>query len=438
MVKTLQGLVRNSLWSLIIQFSPRFVDVLLFILIGRLYGPYEGGVFSLASAYLGIAIAAIRGPDDFVTRQVLRTPESTSAYFGAFCVLHLGVALFTYGTLAWIVVGAMSYAALTTQVILLLLLALIPENLIGITQAILLGQQRFHVPALVILAVNLGKLGGGAMILLTGGTLSYVAGVWVLSSLAGMLILVGIVWQNVGWAGPSHWRPIWRQARAILAFLVITVLLALEAQVDTIVLSALHGEVHVGWYRAATTVLFSLAMLAQVYQIAVYPVMTRYALDAPEKLAALYAISLRGLTLGVVPLVISVWWAAPYLIPLVFSSTFQPAIPVLRVLIWALLFIFLNAPHARVMLVCNQQGKIVLFVAASVASNIVINLVLAPRWGALGSAWARVVSSALFCGMSYLFIRRRLIPLSRNFDDMGGDSCKIDLEKSPRTSWRGH
>lgn len=414
-MKALRRLAQNSFWALLIQFAPRFADVLLFVLIGRLYGPYVGGTFSLAGAYVAIAVAAMRGPDDFVTRHVLRAPEDAAAYFSAFFVLHLLIAVFTYGILVWIVSGVMNYAALTTQVTLLLLLGLIPENLIGIAQAVLFGQQRFHIPALVVLGVSVGKLGGGVVVLLLGGTLLPIAVIWIASSVIGMVVLTIVVWKGVGWAGPRYWGPIFRQGRTILAFLVITVLLALEGQADTIVLSTLHSELYVGWYRAAGTITFSLAIFAQAYQFAVYPLMTRYALAAPHKLAAVYFASLCLLGLAALVVIIGVWWGAPYLIPLIFSLDFQPAIPVLRVLIWALLFIFLNAPHARVMLACNQQGIIVYLVAISVTANILLNLLLAPTWGALGTAWARVCSSALFCVTSYVFIRRRVLAVSPGF-----------------------
>lgn len=417
-MRTLRRLASNSFWSLIIQVAPRFADVALFILIGHLDGPYQAGIFSLAIAYVSIVIAAMRGPDDFVTRQVLREPEAAPAYFSAFFVLRVGIALLAYGALAGIVLVGLEYEPLTAQVILLLSLGLIPENLIGIAQAMLLGRQCFHTPAIVILAVSLSKLSGGAALLLTGGSLPHVALMWAVSSLVGMTVLIGVVWQEIGWAWPLDWRPVLSQARAIGAFLAITVLLALEGQADTIILSALRGEVDVGWYHAATTVTFSLAMLSQVYQIAVYPMMTRYAMDAPQKLSALYFASLRLLGLFVLPVIALVWWSAPVLIPIVFSSEFQPAVRVLRILIWALLFIFLNAPHARVMLVRNQQDKIVVFVAVSVAANVLLNFALVPAWGAVGNAWARVISSALFFAVSYLFVRRRLIPSSENKIDL--------------------
>ncbi|MFP4394746.1 MAG: flippase [Anaerolineales bacterium] len=413
-MRTLRRLASNSLWSLIIQVAPRFADVALFILIGRLDGPYRAGIFSLAIAYVSIVIAAMRGPDDFVTRHVLRAPDDAPAYFSAFFVLRVGIALLAYGALVGIVVVGLEYEPLTAQVILLLSLGLIPENLIGIAQAMLLGQQRFHIPAIVILAVSLGKLGGGAAVLLMGGSLLHVALAWVASSVMGMTVLVGVVWKEIGWAWPLDWHPIRGQARAIGVFLAITVLLALESHVNTIVLSALRGEVDVGLYHAATTVTFSLAMLAQAYQIAVYPLMTRYAMAAPEKLSALYFASLRLLGLFVLPVIALVWWSAPMVIPLIFSAGFQPAVRVLRILIWALLFIFLNAPHARVMLVHDQQDKIVIFVAGSVLANMLLNFALAPAWGAAGTAWARVISSALFFAVSYIFVRRRLIPHSKN------------------------
>jgi O-antigen/teichoic acid export membrane protein len=410
-MKTLWLLVKNSFWSLIIRFAPRFADVFLFILIGRLEGPYKAGIFSLAVAYVSIAVSAMRGPDDFVTRQVLRTPEGASTYFSSFLMLCLGISIATCVLLAWIVWGLLDYTPSTVVVILILILGLIPENLIGVAQATLLGQECFDVPALTVLAVSLAKLSGGAAVLLTGGSLTQVALLWVLSSMIGMMVLVIYVVKSYGWQ-PPDWQLILIQGRTVLAFFIITALLALEGQADTIVLSALRGESQVGWYRAATTITFSLAMPAQAYQFAVYPLMTRYATESPRKLAMLYAVSMRLLALSVLPMVIFVWGLAPHLITFIFSPEFKPTVRVLRILIFALLFVFLNAPHSRVMLVYNQQGKIVFFVAVSVLINVLFNFILVPKWGAVGTAAARLFSSALFFVISYIFVHRHLIPSS--------------------------
>jgi len=77
---------------------------------------------------------------------------------------------------------------------------------------------------------------------------------------------------------------------------------------------------------------------------------------------------------------------------------------VLQVLILALVFMFLNVPNARIMLVKDRQGWNSLFLLGSVMSNLLLNLALDRPWGALGAAVARLFSSAIYFVLSYLYV----------------------------------
>jgi O-antigen/teichoic acid export membrane protein len=183
----------------------------------------------------------------------------------------------------------------------------------------------------------------------------------------------------------------------------------LESQADTVLLSAFHNYAEVGRFGAATTVASSLLMFSQSYRYAVYPLMARYASESPVKLLRLYERSIRYMAMLVLPMVAGIGLLAPQIVPLVFGPSFQPTVPVLRVLILALVFLFLNEPSSRMMLVHDRQRQISLFLLGSAALNILLNILLIPSWGALGAATARLSSSMLFFAINYLYIRRFLM-----------------------------
>jgi O-antigen/teichoic acid export membrane protein len=64
------------------------------------------------------------------------------------------------------------------------------------------------------------------------------------------------------------------------------------------------------------------------------------------------------------------------------------------------------------MLVHNRQGWSWLFVAGCVLVNLLVNLGLAPSWGASGAALARLCSSALFFLSHHLYVTRHFVPLN--------------------------
>jgi O-antigen/teichoic acid export membrane protein len=295
----------------------------------------------------------------------------------------------------------------TAVPILILTLSLVPDNLTLVAQAILLGQRRFGPPAITMTLTSLFKLIGGGLVLASGGSLYQIAWVWLIGSILGMVLLLIIAVRGVGWlqrADWLDWRPLTRNWRAALPFVFITTMMTLEGQADVILLSTFRNEAEVGWYSAATTVAFSFAMLSQAYRMSVYPLMARYALQSPAKLSRLYEWSLHYLGVLILPLVTGVALLSPRIVLLVFGSKFQPTAKVLQVLILALVFMFLNVPNARIMLVKDRQGWNSLFLLGSVMSNLLLNLALDRPWGALGAAVARLFSSAIYFVLSYLYV----------------------------------
>ena len=414
-MNTFIELTRDSFYAIIFHMAPRVANVLLYITIGRLLGPAEAGVFGLATTYLIIFTTIPRGLDDLVVRQVSREPDQASRYLINFLLLRAVLSLALYGALLLIVRSAFSYAEGTVGVILIMALSVIPESLAYVPQSILLAERRLDVLAGVLGGVNLLKLVGGWIVLFNQGSLQHIAWIWLIGALLAMLSLLLIAVRQVGGMRRSDWldwRPLVQNWRPALSFLLITGMLTLESQVDTVVLSASRDETEVGWYGAATTVTFSLVMFAQAYRFAVYPLMTRYALRAPEKLASIYERSMRYLGTLVLPMVTGIILLAQQIVFVVFGSQFQPSTGALRILIPALVFIFLNVPDSRMMLVNDRQNQSLLFLVGSLTVNVALNLVLDPIYGASGAAIARVCSAFLFFFLTHLYVIRRLVPLN--------------------------
>ena len=403
-------LAYDGLFAILLNLAPRLTSVLLFILIGRLAGPSEAGTFSLAVTYLLLATMAARGLDDLVVRQVSRNPDQAPDYFSSFLLLRLILSFVSYSIVLVLTSVIFEYDASTTSTILILSLGLIPDNVGFVAQSILMGKRHFALPAITVVSVGVLRLLGGGMVLLLKGQLQHIALVWFLTSVVGMFVLLVAAFGRVGKPKSmrTSWYPVVQDWRATLTFFAITALMTLEAQADIVFLGALHGEETVGWYAAATTVAFGLSMISQAYHLSVYPVMTRYALSDPDKLIAFYERSVLYLGAIALPVVAGITLLSPSIVTLVFGPEFSPAARILRVLVFSLLFVFLSAPDSRMMLVHNRQNTSWLFVVCSVTVNLLLNLVLARPWGALGAATARLCSTAFFFILGNLYVSRSL------------------------------
>ena len=412
-MSTLVTLARHSTLSLLMYLTARAANVIVFIIVGRSAGPEQAGVLSLALTYLLIFSVLTRGLDELVTRQAARVPRQARHYLSNFALLRLILAVTLYLILLG-VIHLIEYPVLTRQTIALMGLSIVPDSVGAVGQAILIGQRRFGLPALAAGVVSLIRVIGGVGVLVWGGDVRYLAVVWGLGGVAGMVLLLAAAHLSVGPSnGQARWDPAFlaRHVRPALPFLFISFLLATEFQLDVILLSLFHGEAQVGWYSAATTVTATVATLAHAYRMALYPLMTRYAARSPDQAAQLYHRSLRALGIIVLPLVVGLVLLAPQIVVLLFGKDFEPTGAVLQVLAWSLICVFLNVPNTRLMYVNDRQSRTTLFLVGSMATNVFLNLALDGPLGAQGAALARVASSLVFFWLGYRYISRHLLSI---------------------------
>jgi O-antigen/teichoic acid export membrane protein len=94
-----------------------------------------------------------------------------------------------------------------------------------------------------------------------------------------------------------------------------------------------------------------------------------------------------------------------------FGPGFVDAAPCLRVLAWALMLMFVNRFTGTLLTAAGRQGMLVKLCAVVLVANVVLNLLLIPRYGRMGAAWV-----TLLCECGFL---PTLLLLSRRYLDLG-------------------
>ena len=403
-------LFRNFGLSFLLNVAPRAANALMFVLIGRRLGPEPAGVFQLALTYLLFFSVLTRGLDDHVMRQVAQVPADARRYLGSFVVVRLLANVALYGVLALLILYGTHYPDATALIILMTGACVVTDSLGSMANAVMVGLRYFALPTGIAVGLSLIRLVVSGLVMFSArGSIAAVAVLWLASSVVSAAVSL-IFSQQLVRALPR--RDTWDfefvkgQLPAVWPFVVNGFLMAVEFQVDVILLSFLHGEREVGIYSAATTVVATLLIISQAYRFAVYPTMAAIAAESEERLRRLYDKSLSYLSALAVPIVIGIIVLAPGIVKLVFASGFSESIVVLRILIVLVLLNFLNVPSNRVMFVCHRQKWITWMLTGSMSVNLVLNLLLTPRYGATGAALARIGSSLLYFIVNFYVLGR--------------------------------
>lgn len=410
MIDSVVRVLRNSVLSFLADGIARASSTVLFILISRRLGAVEGGIYALALTYaLLFTQLSFWGIDQVLTREVAKDRTVASKLTGSFILIRGIVSLMLLGLMTIMVKRVMGYVPRTTTVILIIGLSVVTESISNICYALFFAFEKMVYSTLVGFVIGTLRLLGGAVVLLLGGHVESIAVVLFVSSAIGLVLNLGIVYWRFPW-------PDWHldvqfcllQLRTAAPFILIGLFYVIEFQTDTLLLSVFKSEKDVGIYNAATTVLFALGLAPQAFRVAIFPMMSRLHAAASPALAVVYEKSFKYLLVVSLPIAAALMLSATMVVRLLFRSGFEESVGVLRVVIWTFVLLMINVPSARMMIVSDSQRMVALFQGLSMCLNLGLNLILIPRMGVTGAAWARVSSTSLFVALGAIYTHNKL------------------------------
>lgn len=226
--------------------------------------------------------------------------------------------------------------------------------------------------------------------------------VWVISLEMVAVALVSVCVSG-GWVRPVlRWMPVRRVIQESLPFGLSILFVTIYLQVDTVILSTTSGFQDVGFYSAA----YKLYMLTLIIPEAVYTVMLpRLFADVAHGMGKLFGYGREFSRLMLVvgtPVAIVLALIAQWIFPIILGPDFSVSANILRVLGLAVLAKFMGYPAAAILTVTDRQVTRVSIQALVAVVNLGLNLLILPRYGALGAAWTTVISE---CVLTTLYIR---------------------------------
>jgi O-antigen/teichoic acid export membrane protein len=162
----------------------------------------------------------------------------------------------------------------------------------------------------------------------------------------------------------------------------------LTGRVDVLIVGWLTDPASVGFYRLARSVSDPLAALATPVSQVVFPEISKLATERDVDGIRRLTRRVRQLAVVlVVPACVLTTLLAGWAIPAVFGESFAPAVPLVRIMVWQLLWI----PYVWVSALLLSLGRartVAAMSALDAAIYVVLLLVLVPAFGVTGAAWA--------------------------------------------------
>ena len=120
---------------------------------------------------------------------------------------------------------------------------------------------------------------------------------------------------------------------------------------------------------------------------------------------------LKLLLIVILPFVAIVAVAADQIITLLYGPGYEAAVPVLQVIIWSQVFFVADAVLNQAMVASDNERPMVRRTVLALGATVVLTLMLVPRFGVVGAAWAVVLSRMLSLGLNAQFVHRHITHL---------------------------
>jgi len=229
------------------------------------------------------------------------------------------------------------------------------------------------------------------------------------AAIAGAIILLYTFIQRYGDIKLSYdlnlWKQIFKQSIPMgISFLVIQ----LYYNLDSVMLGFMKGVTVVGWYNAAYKIVLLFLGFASLFGTTIFPVLSRYHKESLDKLREFVFHSSRFNIFFGFPIAVGGTILSGQIIQFVYGSAYQSSILPLQILIWSVSTVYFNCSFAFCLLACDRQKEYMYSVIAGAIVNLILNIMLIPKYSMLGASIATIVCEVITLGL-ILFYSRRIV-----------------------------
>jgi O-antigen/teichoic acid export membrane protein len=217
---------------------------------------------------------------------------------------------------------------------------------------------------------------------------------------------------------------------------VFLMFVVLQLRIDTVLLSLLKPVEDVGVYGAAYRFLEQALFFPGLFMAAVYPILAAMIANSDPGLQLAVDKSLTFLLALAIPLAAGSFVLAPDLISLIAGESFSEAVEPMRVLAFSSIFVFMTALFSSLLVLYERQRQLVVLVAAALALNVALNLILIPAFSYVGAAAASLATQTCFgialivAALRYGDLSLHLTPVPRILLATAGMSAVLWLTSS--------
>lgn len=400
------SIAKNTAFMTAASIGQKVISFVYFALVARNIGVEGTGKYFFALSFTTIFVVFVDlGFTNVLVREAAKAKEKIQQYFSTVLSLKIGFGILSY-IAAIVVINLMGYPVETKQLVYLSALTMLFDSLhlsiYGVLRAI--GNLKYEA---------IGIVGSQLTTLVLGSTFLYLGYPLIFLILAFTIP----AFLNVVWAGsmlfwqyrikliPRYDAKIFKYLGKIaIPFALAAIFARVYSYIDSILLSKLAGDAELGWYSIPYKITYAFQFIPLALVAALYPRFSEYFVNDKKKLAYIFERGIKYLLIIVFPIAVGIGVLAKDIILLVFTEEYINSILPLQILLAGLVFSYISFPIGAFLNACNKQVTQTVIVAGVMVINIILNLLLIPRFGVVGAAISALVGNIILAKVGYWIV----------------------------------
>ncbi len=343
-----------------------------------------------------------------LTREASRhNREKQEEHFNAVLSLKIPLTLL----MSVVTLVALFLAHRTLRVDILVLMALFILALDGFTQSfygIIRANQNFKYESIGLTIFQVINIVLTLLVLVFTKEVAWIISTIIASGIFNFFYAYWVVKYKMKIAIKFLWKPsVIRHLLSLTpAFTAALIISKLYNNTDSLILGFLRGVGEVGLYSIPAKASTALqALIPMAFVITLFPAFSYYFDNSREKLKKIFEKSIGYLLMTAMPTALGLYILIPKILAFIWPSYLEAARP-FEIMTMALPFAFLSFPTGYFLNACNQPGKTTLNRGIGLAINIIMNIILIPRYGVLGAAISFAATNVIQFILDMVFVYR--------------------------------
>jgi len=407
----LRRIAKNTFVLLISQFVGLGLGFFFTLYTARYLGAEGYGALAFAISFAGLfAVFADLGLNQLTTREVARDRSLASKYLGNLLVIKTLLIALTFVLIA-LAINVLNYPAEVVTVVYLVGLSVAIGSFNDTFNSLFQAFEKMEYQSIGAILNSILML-AGALVCITQhfGVIAFGA-VYLIVSIIVLVYSIAVTGKRFVVPKIEADQVFWKSnIKEALPFGVSGVFVTIYFTIDSVLLSFIVGNSAVGWYNAAYKLIFVLMAVPSVFLISMFPVMSRH-YDQATVLKQEFSLAFKYLFITACFILIYGYLFANQIIAIIYGNEFLPSILALQILIFVVPLMFLTYLFGVFLQSTNKQRVVTAITGINCVFNVVLNIVLIPRFGFIGASVVTVLTEGLGFILLLTFIFKNVVKI---------------------------